>query len=88
MFVSSYLSSTATAAATPSAIRADQRRTAAARMMLWHPPVSTGHSFSPMSRAHSLFQRSARGLYRPLPGMVSSSRTIQHEKPPYPLRAN
>jgi len=44
---------------------------------LWHPPVSTGHSFSPPSLAHDFFQRSASGRYRPLPGMVSSSRILR-----------
>ena len=49
----------------------------AARMMMWHPPVSTGHSFSPPSMAHSFFQRSASGRYCPLPGMVRSCRTVE-----------
>ena len=75
-FVSSYSAASAT---TPSATRTDERRpsAAAARLISWHPPVSTGHSFSPLPLSHTLFQRSARGLYRPLPGMVSKSRISQ-----------
>jgi len=44
-------------------------------LFLMHPPVSTDHSFSPPSHANSFTQRIASGRYRPLPGMVCSSRT-------------
>jgi len=67
----------------PPAAVSDQSQTSAAaeaaaaaaqRLMLWRPPVSTGHSFSPQSpvAAHSLLQRSDSRRYHPLPGMVSS----------------
>jgi len=51
---------------------------AAARVLMsLRPPVSTGHSFSPPSAAHSFIQRAVTtGRYRPLPGMVGSSRRI------------
>jgi len=53
---------------------------AAPRLVSWHPPVSTGHSFSPPSLAHSLIQqRVASGRYRPLPGMVRGSVQLSND---------